>query len=219
MNDDKLDELIVELAREGNSPPPTPREEMWSEIVAVRRFEPRRAAWVNRAWLPAAAGIAAVLMLGIGLGRLSVQSESGDAVMTSADGTQIEPDPAGGAAYRLVANEHLGQAELLLTSFRSEAETGEIDARVGVWAKELLTTTRLLLDSPAGEKPELRLLLEDLELVLAQLSQLPATGSTDESRMELQLASEAIEEAGVLPKIRTAIQDDQGIAMLNQEEL
>ena len=218
MSEDRLDELIDDLARGHHPPPPTPREEMWSKIEAARRFEPRRAAWVNRAWLPAAAGIAAVLMLGIGLGRLSVRPVSTDAVATSADALQMAPD-AGDAAYRLVANEHLGQAELLLTSFRSAAETGEIDARVGVWAKELLTTTRLLLDSPAGEKPELRILLEDLELVLAQLSQLPATGSTSESKMEVQLASEAIEDAGVLPKIRTAIQDDQGIAMLNQEEL
>jgi hypothetical protein len=89
---------------------------------------------------------------------------------------------------------------------------------VAVWSKDLLSTTRLLLDSPAGADPQLRALLEDLELVLVQLSQLPADDATQEAKQEVEMVTDAIEEGGVLPKIRTALQANTPTA-LNEEAL
>ena len=219
MNDERFDDWIRGLARDQNAPPPTPREEIWAAIRAERHRERFSGARRYPVWLAAVAGIAAVLLVGVELGRLSVRPGASAPVAATAPSAPTVPVAGSGpTAYRVVATEHLGQAELLLTSFRTEARSGEIDATVGVWARDLLTTTRLLLDSPAGADPALRRLLEDLELVLAQLAQLPLAPSTDEARMELELASDAIEEAGVLPKIRTALQAGTP-PPFNQEEL
>jgi hypothetical protein len=51
-----------------------------------------------------------------------------------------------------------------------------------VWARDLLTTTRLLLDSPAGADPARRELLETLELVLVQIARLPRADSPGSAR-------------------------------------
>jgi hypothetical protein len=160
-------------------------------------------------------------MVGIGLGRLSVRPEQPAAAPVAFEEPVSAPmvgSESGETAYRVVATQHLGRAEMLLTSFRTEARAGEIDERVGVWAKDLLSTTRLLLDSPAGDDPGLKLLLEDLELVLVQLSHLPANDATQEAKQEVEMVTDAIEEGGVLPKIRTALQGGTPPA-LNEEEL
>lgn len=224
MIEDRFDERLRQIAREYNEPPPTPREEMWASIQAARdeeathRFSPRHRGWI--AW---GVGIAAVLMVGVGLGRLSVRPADAPPMASASSESIPAPAPggtgeAGETAYRVAATQHLGRAEVLLTSFRSEARTGDIDSRVGVWAKDLLSTTRLLLDSPAGEDEKLRVLLEDLELVLVQLSQLPPDGSSEEAKQELEMATNAIEQGAMLPKIRTALEG--GPTQTNiQEEL
>jgi hypothetical protein len=222
MSEDRFDEVIVEIARDYNTPPPVPREEMWAAIRAARAAEvhPRFRRWYA-GWTAWGIGIAAVLMIGIGLGRLSVRPVASLEVAAAPSRGTPSTDVTigmGETAYHLAANQHLSQAELLLTSFRSEARDGAVDARVGVWAKDLLSTTRLLLDSPAGADPKLKVLLEDLELVLVQLSQLPPNDTTEEAKQELEMANDAIEEAGVLPKIRTALQGGASTTP-SQEEL
>jgi hypothetical protein len=105
-------------------------------------------------------------------------------------------------AYTLAAIQHLTQAEALLTSFRAEARSGkQVDAQLSAWAKDLLVSTRLMLDSPAGRDPRMRQLLEDLELVLAQIAQL----STQRAGDELNLIDQAVEGRNVLPRLRTTI--------------
>jgi hypothetical protein len=60
--------------------------------------------------------------------------------------------------------------------------------------------TRLLLDSPAASDPRLRDLLEDLELVLAQVARLRASPHAE----ELTFIAAAMDERDVVPRIRTA---------------
>ena len=62
-------------------------------------------------------------------------------------------------------------------------------------------TNRLLLDSPAAAEPATRLLLEDLELVLAEIAQL-SPRSRDE---DLQLIRDGLERGNVMPRLRTAV--------------
>jgi hypothetical protein len=117
-------------------------------------------------------------------------------------GERDAPAPAAtGAAYRVAAIRHLGQAEALLTSFRAESRAGRLDAQVSAWADDLLSTTRLLLDSPAAADPRMRRLLDDLELVLAQIAQLPA----QREERELELIGRSVEERNMLTRLRTVV--------------
>jgi hypothetical protein len=100
--------------------------------------------------------------------------------------------------YRHAALQTLGQAEILITAYREDLQYGRVDGQIDRWARQTLASTRLLLDSPAGDDPELRPLLEDLELVLAQIVQLSGAapvGARDE-------VDRTIEERELLPRLR-----------------
>ena len=106
------------------------------------------------------------------------------------------------AAYQLAAVRHLSEAEALLTSFRTRSATDQqMDAQLGSWARELLSNTRLLLDSPVANDPQRRPLLEDLELVLVQIVQL-SPGSTPQDR---ELIEKTLQHDHVMTRLRTAI--------------
>ncbi len=112
---------------------------------------------------------------------------------------------ANGSIYRFAAAQTLGQAELLLTSFRAETRArGSVDPQVAEWAGDVLASTRLLLDSPAGRDPKTRALLEDVELVLAQIVQLRAAPA-GAARGDADLIDHALQQRDLLPRLRTAM--------------
>jgi hypothetical protein len=76
-----------------------------------------------------------------------------------------------------------------------------MDPAIGRWARDVLTSTRLLLDSPAAEDPGMHDLLEDLELVLAQIVQ--RTGQADS--LDDEMIDRTIEDSELLPRLRGAI--------------
>lgn len=108
----------------------------------------------------------------------------------------------GSSAYQLATVQHLSDAEALLTSYRSRTSADrQMDAQLAKWARDLLTNTRLLLDSPVANDPQRRPLLEDLELVLVQIVQLsPGSTAQDHDMIEKTLQQEH-----VLTRLRTAI--------------
>jgi hypothetical protein len=109
---------------------------------------------------------------------------------------------AASSAYQLTAVRHLSEAEALLTSFRTRSATDQqMDAQLGSWARQLLSNTRLLLDSPIANDPQRRPLLEDLELVLVQIVQL-SPGSTPQDR---DLIEKTLQHDHVMTRLRTAI--------------
>jgi hypothetical protein len=109
---------------------------------------------------------------------------------------------APGSAYQLTAVRHLSEAEALLTSFRARSTSDQqMDAQLGSWARDLLSNTRLLLDSPVANDPQRRPLLEDLELVLVQIVQL-SPGSTPQDR---ELIEKTLQHDHVMTRLRTAI--------------
>ena len=69
------------------------------------------------------------------------------------------------------------------------------------WARDLLTSTRLLLDSPAAADPRLGPLLGDLETVLVQIVQLPAARAAQER----QIIAQSLDEGDLLTQLRTAV--------------
>jgi hypothetical protein len=79
---------------------------------------------------------------------------------------------------------------------------GTADAEFWTDAGELLASTRLLLDSPAGEDPVFNELLGELELVLVQIVQLSYERGNE---TELELLTDGIRRKGLLPRLRTAI--------------
>jgi hypothetical protein len=104
-------------------------------------------------------------------------------------------------AYRLAVVEHLAGTEAMLTSFRAAAKRGEVDAQITTWARNLLTTTRLLQASAAQEDPTMKRLLDDLELVLVQIAQYTSAGPHHAE--ELELIEHSIERRGVIGKLHT----------------
>ncbi|HEV2751784.1 MAG TPA: hypothetical protein VGV12_14780 [Gemmatimonadales bacterium] len=194
MMDDRFEQWLREAAQQYHRPGTTPREEMWREI-ATRRAARRR--WiVVRPVLRWGVGIAALLALGVAIGRWSARGPSSAPQQTVANA----PDHASPLPYRLAAAQYLTRAEALLTGFRAEARAGEPSGQFATQARDLLATTRLMLDSPAANDVRLKSLLEDLELVLAQIAQLPAGAD----REDVQLINQGLEQRSVLLRLRTA---------------
>jgi hypothetical protein len=195
MTEDRWERWLQDAAQDYHRPPETPREEVWRRIAAARAA--RRRAVAVRPWLRWGAAIAAVLALGIGIGRWTARGPLPPSLAAGSRGT---PSDAVTLPYRLVAAQYLTRTEALLTSFRSEARAGQPDARFATQARDLLTTTRLMLDSPAARDPRLKSLLDDLEVVLAQIAQLSAIGAAD----DVQLINQGLEQHSVLLRLRTA---------------
>ena len=107
--------------------------------------------------------------------------------------------PIAPPAYRLTVAEHMTKAEALLTSFRTQPR-GTLDPEIAVWARDLLTNTRLLLDSPAADDPNVAALLEDLELIIAQIARMSAP-----SREESAIIRDGMNKTAVLPRLRATL--------------
>ena len=214
MTDDELDERTREALRGYRVPPDAPLDAMW-DAIEERHFGAPVVSLVDRAksrgrttrrWHFGApsfgvlvAGMAAALVIGIGIGRMSGGRLS-IAPTYPGEGTYSWNDNA--EPYRQATTEYLGQTVALLTALPAAARDGQPDARFVTQAGELLTTTRLLLDSPAAASdPRLKSLLEDLELVLAQLSRLPS----EHGGRELDLIAEALVQRDVVPRVRAAV--------------
>ena len=223
MHEARDDERLRRLAADYNLPPATPREEMWAaieagiagaasrapsapaDVVPIERS--RTPTWPGRRvdwrWA-AAAGI--VLALGVGIGRMTAPPR--EAHTPGAEPSFVEePEGPSSDPFRVAAAEHLGASEALLTLLREDAREGRLDRRVGSWGRSLLVETRLLLDSPAGVDPSLRELLEDLEMILAQVVVLSEDGVEDgeRGREELVLIARGVEEQDVLSRIQAAL--------------
>ena len=131
-------------------------------------------------------------------GQLRLGGNEATRVATTA--TPAGPDR--NSAYQITTIQHLSDAEALLTSFRSRPTADrQMDAQLGVWARRLLSNTRLLLDSPVANDPQRRPLLEDLELVLVQIVQL-SPGSTPQDR---EMIEKSLQQDHVMTRLRTAI--------------
>jgi hypothetical protein len=117
---------------------------------------------------------------------------------------QLSPDLANDVstkAYTVAATQHLTEAEAMLLAFKGDLSQGRMDAEMSAWGKELLSNTRLLLNSPAAKDPGRRKLLQDLELVLVQIVQL----SPKSSARDRELIKGALTDDQVLTRLRTAI--------------
>jgi len=191
MDDDRLDERLQQAARDYHRPPATPREELWARIQAERdrrRAAPR--ALVLRPWLKWGLAAAAVLVVGVAIGRSTAPTPPALPAVARAD-----------LPYRVAAAQYLTRTEVLLTGFRTDSRPGVADSQFVAQARDLLLTTRLMLDSPVAKSARMRALLEDLEVVLAQIATLPSRQTTE----DVKSINEGIEQRGVLLRLRTSV--------------
>lgn len=202
MTDHRLNELLDDASRTFRVPREPDLEAMWSEIERESFDQKPRDGglwWRAPSWRVLSVGMAATLVLGIGLGRLTMNAPAGGTMAAA-----VTPDTARASgmsgAYDRVASELLGRTAVLLTAL-PEARSRRADGQFTTQAVELLTSTRLLLDSPAASDARFKDLLEDLELVLAQIASL----RTGRGQQDMQLITDALQDRDVVPRIRSAV--------------
>ena len=196
----ELKPQLLDAARAHNAPPIAPREEMWAAIQTARRSggaagRPGGKLFLltRQAWIPAA--IAATLVIGFAIGR---GTQDGPTVVQNDSTTVPRPD-----LYAQYATaQTLGQAEVLLVQYRAATAEGTTPVTSPAEARRLLLATRLLLDAPSTTDPQLRVLLEDLELVLAQIAEDP------EYQEDRALITEGLDRGAVLPRLRAVMPND-----------
>jgi hypothetical protein len=209
---DRFEELLRDAAVTYRRPPAErdmPLDAMWGAIEA-ETFGTRPA--VRTVWGSQWLRIAAALVIGVGIGRVSFavsasrQQATSTALATSFDSSRAVSGDSTAVPFEAATSRYLGQAAALLIALPAESSASGTDTRFITRANDLLLTTRLLLDSPPSSDPALRNLLEDLELVLAQVVRLQ--NNRDPSRRtELELIQQAMDQHDVLPRLRSAVSD------------
>jgi hypothetical protein len=208
--EDRFDEMLRETAREYNAPPATPRAEMWDRIQAARKTdrgtEGQRDGILHfrsRGSRPAfrlALAAAAVLAVGVAIGRFSAPSEpagSGPAGTIASSTPAPAPRERSTVATQVATSNHLSQVETFLTEFGSAPPTPDFSDQ----AKDLVGTTRMLLDSKRVVDPRTRALLEDLELVLTQI----ATLNPKDRSEDLDFIADGLAQNQLRTRLRNAI--------------
>lgn len=210
MTDEKLQSLLNEAKDTYRVPADPPLDAMWARIER-EHFEgvsdvptlqsSGRANGVARRWWAPIVAIAATLAIGVGIGRFTAPGAPtvGELPMVrdvSAQAASLGSDP-----LQRATSEYIDETVTLLAALPRDSIATLVGGNTKFVAQAalLLGTTRLLLDSPAASDPRLRDLLEDLELVLAQVARLRTTPRAE----ELTFIAEAMDERDVVPRLRT----------------
>ena len=213
MDDNRFDEVIRDLPRDFNTPPPPPLDDMWAVIEDAHFNAPSsistgRGTIRGAPWLAAAAA----LVIGIGIGRYLPRTTrpagnpaSASAIAPVRPASRAADTSAVADVYRDQTSRYLGQAAALLISLPAKDASGKTDASFAGKAADLLVTTRLLMNSPAAQDPKLRSLLDDLELVLVQIARLRG----ERSKGDLDLIHQAVEQGDVLSRLNSAVVTNQ----------
>jgi len=214
MSDRDFDELVDEMKRSHNPPPEVPRDRMWARIEERRRRErtpdARPAAPAAPWWRPWRAGlaVAAVLVLGIALGRMTLRPDAGPRLAQGVDepadapAVAAAPEPARerSALVHYAAVSLFHRADALLTGLKTE-RCGQSELEpVPAWAGGMLVQTRLLLDSDLAADPDLKSLLLDLELILARIADL----SREDCAADVDRIRKDLHDKSTLDRLRLA---------------
>lgn len=194
MTEEKFAEFLKTALDDLDPVPAAPRDEMWQRIQAQRALERQaRRTPAYRTWINWGVGAAAVLAVGIGIGRMTLRQTDAPAPARVAAVTPATPNQT---AYKVVVNQYMASAEAMLTAYRTEPQ-GTLDPQIAEWARDLLTNTRLLLNSPAASDPKTAALLQDLEVIIAQIAALSAP-----SNLENEIIRDGMNKTAVMPRLR-----------------
>jgi hypothetical protein len=203
MSEEKFEAWLKERADEYHRPPAeVPREEMWDAIARARQARlapaPRRWSVVADRWSLAVAA-SLLIATGIGLGYWMRGSDALAPAVVTAPSAAAD-SAIRSATYDVASVAHLSAVESMLTSFRTTTRR-EDEVALQRLARDLLSTTRLLMDSPAADDASRSQLLEDLEYVLVQIVQLDPNAPAEDRAM----VDRAISREQVLTRIRSSI--------------
>ena len=198
MTEEKFEEFLKRALAEQDPVPAPPREAIWAQIEEARRFA-RQGERTDRrrVWASWAVGLAAMLAVGIGIGRMTALQQEQNAPAPANQVAAVTDAPPNRVTYQVAVSQHLNRAEALLTSFRTQPEAAAADPQLAIFARDLLTSTQLLIDSPAGDDPKVAALLSDLELILAQIARLSVP-----SAEEREIIEDGLDKTAVLPRLR-----------------
>ncbi|MDB4916926.1 MAG: hypothetical protein JWM95_4570 [Gemmatimonadetes bacterium] len=195
-DDERFNDFLRHAAKDYNADATPPADAIWAAIHSdvAAAIQPRR-----RLWIPIGVGIAATLMIGVAVGRWTSPVP---AAPVAAVTHPVSDDSVRSVAHTRAATlEHLADAEVFLTTVRADVKTGRTDADRAARSRELLSRTRLLLGASAERSPAVEQLLQDLELLLAEISALPATKAS----MDTKLFDETMRDGNILPRIRATL--------------
>ena len=202
MDEKELEQRMAELRETWRVPPEPPLAEMW-RVIEARSFGPARQGGSSR-WIRSILPLAATLVLGFGIGQVSPR-------LLAPGGPAGVSDPVVAAQRTLeqpafvgVATNYLERVNALLVTLNDESRQGRSHTGTAERARDLLATTRLLLDSPDISDPHLRDLLDDLELVLAQIVRLPSRAAAPDVR----LIDQALDQREVMPRLRVMLAEN-----------
>ena len=204
MDEKELERRLGELRGTWRVPEDPPLERMW-QVVESAAFPPYRTVprWTVRTWLP----LAAMLVLGFGIGKLTPGLTRAPEAPGAPAGVAQQAAPAQLATYQPfvgVATDYLERVTALLVALAEANRQGQPLDPNALQAKDLLATTRLLLDSPQPADPRLQALLSDLELVLAQIVRLPRSAPSP----DVYLIDQALDQREVLPRLRELLAEN-----------
>ena len=208
MDEKDLERRLTELRDHWRVADQPPLDRMWERIEAEAfRTSPRRfpTRWA-RTFLP----LAATLILGFGIGQLVPRTIGGAPASSEiAQGPLDRGVPVVNVSSEAepfvgLATDYLERVTALLVTLAAESRDGKSLEYSATQARDLLATTRLLMDSPQPVKPHLRGLLEDLELVLAQIARLPAKPDAP----DVYLIDQALDQRDVLPRLRVFLAEN-----------
>jgi hypothetical protein len=178
------------------------REEMWAVISDswAEQAAGRRRARKAYAWSGLGLGLAAMLVVGIFIGRSTseVEDSTSPALAIRADAVRTEFPLS--TPIRVAVGEHFREVETLLLLFESSEQT---DAELMGLARELAATSRMLMASDAGRDAEVRSMLLDLELLLVQIARLVDGGDA----VETTVVKDGIVETEAVPRMRRFLAD------------
>ena len=212
MDDQELKGRLAELKETWRIPRDPPLDQIWQAVEA--RVFPAEVHRTPSRWVRTLLPLAATLLLGFGLGQVSPALLRKPAPITA---TQARSDRSSGpgetpgravseaAPFVGVATDYLERVTALLVTLTDANHRGGQPTEYSTaQARDLLVTTRLLLDSPQASDPHLQVLLNDLELVLAQIVRLPRRAAAP----DVYLIDQAVDQREVLPRLREMLAEN-----------
>ena len=202
MDDKALDRLLERASKEWRVPVDPPLEEIWSAVEAAAFERPLRRA---PGWTIVGIAAAAALVVGAAAGSYVTRRGIIPPVLntpTGLPGVVASASSANDPNQRAMG-ELLGRTAVLLAALPGDTVSTGLDPQVSGEGARLLTTTRMLLDSPVGSDARLRNLLQDLELVLAQVARLEPR----HRKYEMQFIQTALDQHDIVPRLRSAAAD------------
>ena len=146
-----------------------------------------------------AAGVAAVLVLGVFIGRMTEQQSGPVPAPVAVNEVEAIDSGLKKDIYRLAARDLFSRADFLLTDFKVRSCGKDDLSEVPAWAGGMLVQTRLLMDTVVAEDIEMKTLLDELELVLAQIVGL----SRDNCAGDMAWIRKGLQERDTIDRLRT----------------